>query len=310
MATLRAKYTRCTESELYAIAELAINNLDADLALFAAKKAKYTALFITGLQTLLTNAKALPSEEERNGMHQILKGQLPGLLAPVKQDFKDLQGYIRDAWPTEDPKPRYEQAGLVSYNKIGDNNWENVGTLNQNMTNFITDNTATLTAPGGMPAGFAAQVGTNFTAFKTVYDNFLVTRETSTAAAAKVTANNALFDAMMDFMEDGTEMVFNRDEANKKRYTFQSLKDIVSPPGSASLTVTVKKGDDTFAATGTVKIKKEGVAAIMAQINEGLAAYPNLDTGKYEGEVVVDGVTKTFTKEVNTGTDARITVVI
>jgi hypothetical protein len=311
MATeIRAKY-KCTEVELYAIAELLFNNLRADLARFVLKKAKYTTLFVDGLELLRTDAMALPDEEQRNGVHQVLKNQLPDLVNAVKDNFNDLKGYIRDAWPDEDPKPRYEAAGLVKYNAIGENNWENVAGLNEAMAQFIGDNTATLTTPGGMPATFPTKVTDDTTAFNDVYGPFLTSRETATATAAKLAANNTLHDAMMDVCKDGVEMVFRNDAEGQKRYTFTALKTIVSPPGSASLKVIVKNGADVLQPGKTVRIKKEGSPAITAITNEeGVALFENADPGVYEGEVDTGSGTVPFTKEVNTGTDARITVVI
>jgi len=311
MATeIKAKY-KSSEVEMYAIGELAFNNLTADLAPFAAKKAKYTAPFVTGLRGLRTDAMALPDEEQRNGVHQILKNQLPGVLTPVKDNFNDLKGYIRDAWPDEDPKPRYEAAGLVKYNAIGDDNWENVPGLNESMTQFITDNNATLDTPGGMPATFPTKVTNDATAFDNVYDPFMTSRETATATAAKVKANNKLYDAMAEVCKDGVEMVFRNDAEAQKRYTFAALKDLVSPPGASSLKIMVQNALNVPQPNLGVTIKKIGSAPITKQLDvNGIAVFTNAEPGKYEGTVDNNGTPVPFTKEVETGTDARITVTI
>ena len=205
---------------------------------------------------------ALPDEETRNATHQTLKSLLPGLTETCKDNFNDLKGYIRDGWPNENPTPRYEAAGLVEYNNIGKNNWENVKGMNDNMIEFIADNTAELTTPGGMPATFATKVDDDSTAFKDMYNPYLSSRETGTATAAKLKANNNLYDAVADFQKDGVEMVYRRDEAKQRRYMFSVLKDIVSPPGSASLKVTVKDALDVLVPDRDVKIKRPGEAAI------------------------------------------------
>ena len=295
---------------MYAIGKMGIDNLKADIALFAAKKAKYTLIFVNGLYDLRTAAMGLPDEEARNGVHQILKNQLPGLVTPVRDNFNDLKGYIRDGWPDEDPQPRYEAAGLVKYNNIGTNNWENVVGLNESMIQFIADNTATLTLPGGMVGTFAQKVQDDSDAFDAVYEPYLTSRETATARAAKITANNKLYEAVMDFFKDGVEMVFRNDAEAKKRYTFSALKDIVSPPGSASLKILGKTAADVLLANKPVTIKKEGSAAITSTLGvDGIKVFDNLDPGKYTGTIEVDGVLIPFKKEVDTGVDARVTVV-
>ncbi len=303
---IKAKY-RCTQQELYAIGKLAIDNLEADLADFFAKNGMYVAAYVTMLRNLRQAAIDLPDEEQRNGVHQVLKGLLPALVEPIKDNFNDLKSGIRKAWPTENPTPRYEQAGLVNYTNIGTDNWEHVEGLCEKMDEFVTTNAAALITPGAgmMPAGFAAKVTSDWGAFTPVYDNFMSSRETGTATAAKLTADNAFYDAMMLFMKDGVESVYRKDAAKQDRYTFSVLKNMVSPPGSAGLDVTVINADDTVAINQEVTIKKEGAPALKVNTGaNGVAPFDNVDPATYSG--LVKGIT--FVKDVNTGVRARITI--
>lgn len=310
MAELKAKYA-CTESELYAITEMAIDNLEADLPAFAAKKAKYTNAFVLDLRNMRQAAMDLPGEEQRNAVHETLGGLLPGLKDNCRDNFNDLQGYIRDAWPGENPKARYEAAGMRHDQKIGKNNWEEVVALNNSMVEFITANSATLIAPGGMPATFAAQVAADLAKFNDVYNPYMAARETGTATAAKLKANNDLYDACMSFFKDGVEMVFKRDADAQKRYIFTALKDIVSPPGSTSMSVTAKKADDNLWGEGiSIKIKAEGKPEMTAVTNaNSVAVFKNIDPSKYAGTVTTPNGVTNFNKTADTGVDARITVV-
>jgi len=310
MAEVKAKY-HCTQVELYAIENLAINNLQGNLALFTAESTNYDAALITTLRGLRTAAMELPNEEQRNAVHQTLENLLPDHVTLIKKDFNLLKQLIIDAWPNEEPKPRWEAAGLNNYNNIGERNWEEVVELNNLMTGFITNavNAGRLAAGGGMVAGYPAQVAANYTAFDVVYQPFLTSRETSTARAAKIKADNKLYEAGTKFRNFGVSVVFANDDENKKRYTFSSLKDIVSPPGSASMTVSAKRPDDTMVQDAVVNIKKEGEPAIVKNIVGGVAAiFANINPGDYAGTVVQSGVTTNFTKTVNTGVDSRITV--
>jgi hypothetical protein len=97
---------KCNEDELYAICEMAIGNLEKDLAAFVARSTNYTAGLVSALRLLLQNAKALPNEEQRSAQHEVLRGLLPQLVDEVKTDFRRLQSYIRDGWPGEIAKPR------------------------------------------------------------------------------------------------------------------------------------------------------------------------------------------------------------
>jgi len=310
---------RSTELELYAIAELGYNNLETDLAAFAAKNTKYDATFLAALRQTRTDAKALPDEEARDANHQILRNKLvKDFLPPVLDNFNDLKGYIKDGWPGEDPDPRYEAAGGTKYAKAAAKNWEYVVGLNDSMVKFITDNSATLDDPGGMPSTFAEKVGTDATNFATNYDLFMKARETGVARGEKVTANNLLYSQLMNVLEDGAERVFRNDAAKQKNYVFATLKDIVSPPGSASLRALVLREDDTPVEGASVTIRLQGAEALevvappitVITDAKGVALFESQDPGRYDGSATsADGtVTVDFTKEIDTGVKARVTV--
>lgn len=308
-----------TELELYAIAELGYNNLEEDLAAFAAKNTKYDATFLAALRQTRTDAKALPDEEARNVTHQVLRNKLvKDFLPPVLDNFNDLKGYIKDGWPNEDPEPRFEAAGGTKYAKAATKDWENVVGLNDSMKKFITDNAAILETPGGMPDSFADKVTADAANFSTNYDLFMKARETGVARGEKVTANNLLHSQMMDVFEDGAERVFRNDAAKQKNYVFATLKDIVSPPGSASLRALVLREDDTPVEGASVTIRLQGAEEIeivappitVVTDAEGVALFESADPGRYDGSATSgDGtVTVDFTKEIDTGVNARVTV--
>ena len=306
----------CTELELYAIAELGYNNLETDLTAFAAKKAKYTAAFLTALRATRTAAMALPDEEARNVNHQVLKNNLVTVfLPPILDNFNVLKGYIKDGWPSEKPEPRYEAAGGKKYAKAAGKNWESVVGLNTSMQQFIAAHSAKLTTPGGMPASFVTKVNDDAKDFNDNYELFMKARETGVARGEKITANNLLHKELMAVLEDGAERVWRANAEKRKNYIFDTLKSIVSPPGSASLKVIVIKGDDTVAPNVPVTIKQEGATLAtrsagitLSTDKDGVAFFEGADPGRYAGVVTVDGEKINFTKEIDTGVNARITV--
>src|SRR5437764_4856230 len=117
---------KCTEDALYEIARRVTASLKNDRLDFFAKSTNYTLAYVTGVEGLRTTAMSFPNEDQRDATHETLRNQLPKLVEPIKLNYRALQGYIRDAWPTEDPTPRYEEAGLLKYNAIGKSNWEAV----------------------------------------------------------------------------------------------------------------------------------------------------------------------------------------
>jgi hypothetical protein len=92
---------------------------------------------------------------------------------------------------------------------------------------------------------------------------------------------------------------------------FSVLKNIVSPSGSASLKVPAENGVNIPQPDKLVTIKKEGSAPIAVRTSvEGIAVFPNADPGRYEGTVDMgNGVVVPFVKEIDTGVNARVTVV-
>src|SRR4051812_40965674 len=101
---------KCSDDTAYEVSRRGIANLKTpgDLADFFARSTNYTLAYVTMVEGLRTTAMALPNEEQRNAVHEQARTELPGLLEPIKVNFRALQGYIRDAWPTSDPNPRYE----------------------------------------------------------------------------------------------------------------------------------------------------------------------------------------------------------
>jgi hypothetical protein len=303
---VRSRY-KCNEDELYAVCEIAIGNLEKDLAAFAAKSTNYTGGLIAALRLKLSDARGLPNEEQRNGKHEVLRGELPKLVQEVKRDFKSLQSYIRDGWPGEVAKPRYEAAGLNEYRSIASSNWEAVVTLNNSMKRFLADAAAAtkLTNPGGMIAGFDVQVQTNFDAFDDVYQKFMSSRETTSARNAKVAANNKIYNECMRFMKFGRESVFRHDRGFKKRYTWDVLKQLVTPDRGASLAVKVKRTDGSLMTNVEVQLKKEGEPLMKLKTDDkGVAKFEV--AGKCRlmiGDVVAE-------KNVRKGRRARMVVVI
>lgn len=311
MANVNPLYP-CTQYELYATADLLYSNLANDLDDFKAKNTKYKDTFVAAVRDRRKTAMDLPDEESRDEDHKTLLGKLKNeYLPPMLDNFNDLKGYIKNGWPDEDPNPRYDSAGQNEYDRASKFNWEVAAGLAKKTDKFVTDNNEILTTPGGMPETFPEKVATDKTNFDESYAKFKVARETGNATGEKIKANNIVYKDMQDILEDGYERVYRRNDTKKHEYTFKALKDIVSPPGGASLKVTVKREDDTLVAGADVTIKMAGEPAITVKTGpDGVAPFVHIDAADYAGSVVFNGVTTSFKKTVNVGVDARITIVV
>jgi len=310
MATqVKAKY-RGTQLAFYSIGETGWNNCKRRIAAFALKKAKYTIAFVDGKLAAIAAAKALPDEEQRNQFSEEDRVQLIPLRDDCAQNFLDVKGYIRDAFLPAEWKGKYEAAGGTKYEKAVADNWEFVDGMNEEMEAFISANSAVLTTPGGMPAGFAADVASDSDDYADKYLELKTSRQTGSSTAAKLTANNDCHDDLMEMFKDAVEMVYHKDAEAQKEFTYQVIKNIVSPPGAAGLDVKVLLPDNSLSAEGKVTIVNEGGVPKIVLLSAGNPApFNSIDSDKWDVKVEVPGFpTVNVTKEVNVGVRARVTV--
>lgn len=299
-----------TQQELYSISDTMNTNLGVNMAAFAAYKAgKYTALFLTALRGKRTAAMAFPDEDQRTSVFETLKVGTTDARIKCTNNFDDLRGFIDDGFSDELRKIKYEEAGGNFMRDALRNNWEKVVGLNLAMIDFIALYPAELGA-GFMPATFAAKVALDSGAFNTVYGQFKVARQTGVATGAKITANNLVDDDMKDLQRDAGRVY--RDDAEKlKLFTIGVIKDIVSPPGSASLKITCKQKVTNVPKQGLVITiqSRDGIAIEGTTDATGVVVFENIDPADYSVVIVVPGFPNIVkVKEVNTGVAARMEV--
>jgi hypothetical protein len=309
---IKPKY-KCSEDALYEITRRATVNLDEDRLDFFAKSTNYTALYVSGVEGLRTTAMALPNEDQRNATHEATRNLLPGLVESIKLNYRALQGYIRDGWPTEDPNPRYEEAGLLKYNAIGKANWEAVVGLQEMMLAFVAvaANLAKITTPGGMPAGFVAQLGTDYAPFDTSFTLFTATVDTTTARNAKVTANNTLTTECKKFMKFGREVVYPKNSGKKERYTWEIIEQQVDPGFSGMHVKAMNGALDVPVPSLNLSWKPEGKPAVDWTTGENGVGEKELEHGK--GKLTASGtgfLTQVLDFELEAGVKKRVNIVM
>jgi len=308
---IAAEY-KCTQQELYSISDTTYNNLEDNLSTFAAYKSKYDAGFVAALRARRKAAMDLPDVEARNTTSETLRLELSPLGDTCRSYFQTLKGYIKDAFPEDQQKTKYDAAGQKKYAAAANENWEELTGMNTAMNDFITNNMTVLTTKGFMPASFVTNVTAAIKAFADKYSEFKLARQTPPLTAKKITANNLLNKDVTDLCAEG-QLVYRNDAEMKKLFVFATIKDLVSPPGSASLKTAIKKsGANTVIPNAKVTIQAEGGVAMVAISGEdGTALHENIDPGTYNCTVEVEGMPPmNFIKEVNTGTAARKEVFI
>lgn len=316
---IRAEYP-CTGQELYSIGNTIYDNVKGNLAPFTALKAKYTEAYVDGLKAKIATAKGLPDEELRNAAFQTSGVLLKGLEDKCCENFQDLKNYIDDSYARGLRKIKYDAAGAPKYEAAKSGNHEQVAGLNADMIAFlIAENTTLLTNVDGdpnMPAGFKVQVMLDSENFDTEYADFKLARQTTLDTNAKIGANNDCFEEIMRACDDGVRVAAkSADPAGmRKLFTFKTVKDLVSPPGSASLKIMCKLAADGSALAGLMVAIQAAGGAILSRTTDatGAVLYEDIDPADYNVTITGTGIPEpiTFIKEVNTGTQARKEVLV
>ncbi|MGB4776048.1 MAG: carboxypeptidase-like regulatory domain-containing protein [Daejeonella sp.] len=296
-----------TQQELYSISDTVYLNLNNSLPAFAAYKSKYTPSFLDDLQARRMAAMNLPDEESRSSNPETLRLEMLNAGNQCLRNFQLLKGYIKDAFAEEHHAIQYKVAGQNKYAAASNNNWEELAGINQAMTSYMTNNLEVLKDKGYMPAAFAGTAQQACDLFNTIYTAYKGARQTGVNTSEKQKANNALYKDVMAICEDG-QLLFAKEAEKKKLFVFSAIKQIVSPPGSASFKLTLKKLDENTPVAGArVCIQENGGQAIelFTDVN-GVALFEHINPAVYKVKIEAEGIEVVdFVKEVNTGRASR-----
>ena len=246
-----------------------------------------------------------------SSQHETNRIDLEALAQTCEVNFQDLKTYIHDGWAKQYWKTKYDEAGMVDYTHALQKNWEYVVDMNKKMHDFIAANAAQL-ATGFMPATFAAQVDADRDAFDLKYTEFKNTRESGNATSAKISANNTLYAALQDLQNDA-HAAFRGDDAGMREFMIEVVKVLVSPPGSASLSMEfIEEGtNDPIAGVNVTIQSATGRAMVLVSNAEGKLDFTHINPDNYRVVIAPPGrPVINMTKEVNTGVSARMKVMV
>jgi hypothetical protein len=238
---LRPDYS-CTQQQLYAVGRAAWQNCNARLVDFTALKAKYTALFVTGKINAITAAENLPDNEQRVQAAALIRKQMSVKGEECRDKWQRLKLYIQEAFPANEIDTRLAAAGSSHYTAAVKENWDELKRLMIDGEQFITDNTAALSANDNMPAGFPLEFTTKKTEFETMYNDYVnASLNTEVQTQDKINANNAVYADLISMLKDG-QRIYKKDEALRKLFTFDQVLNDVAGAGQAGLKGTVTDG--------------------------------------------------------------------
>lgn len=297
----------CSMDALYEGCEQLSINMEEELAALGLFKAKYTSLFVENFRDRIAAAREIPDEEQRSTTHELQRLDLVYITDnSIRTALSSLRLYIRDAFADEAVRNvMLEDAGYREYATALNYNWDKLRTLMQKALAFVTLHEAALMANDNMPAGFKA----NLTLLRNTIDEkipvFLNEKENTTLGTQlKIEASNEIYKMAIKICEDG-QHVFDSNPAKRRQFVWESIMELVTPPGRAGLKFDVKaNGTNAPIAGATVIIQtpdKEPEQVVTDAAGKGV--FDNLAVGSYTGSVAKEGfepLSVTFT--ITTGT--------
>ena len=313
MSTLIADY-KFTQQTLYSIAETMYDSLSnpITLALFAAvKPGKYVPGIIADLQGRRQTAFDLPDSVQRDADHETDKIDLMKLRDNCDGNFQILKGYIHDGFDKSLWKTKYDEAGMVNYTAAEHSNWVSVVGMNKKMNDFIAKYPDELSA-GYMPLTFAGQVTVDGNKFDKRYNAFKSAKQTGTGTGDKLTADNIVY-ADLQGLQNDAHIVFRNNPEMLKLFVIEEVRKVVSPLGSASFKLElIEVGTNLPIGNADVVIQSATGVAIKGVTDvAGVVEFKNVDPDNYKVLIQINGKPDiNETKEVNTGVNARMKVMV
>lgn len=224
----------CTQQELYSVAKIGWKSFLENIISFAPFSTKYTPVYGTTMKAAVQSAKALPDEFARTSEHKSLRIELVALGNDCMIKWQQLASYIRDGFAKELHETKLSAAGHEYYEGASGKDWESVSGLMEDGKAFIAANTAVLTTPGGMPAGFDTDFDTARTAFEDKYEAFTdMEQDMQQATDDKINANNLVYSNLISMFEDG-QKIFRNNASLRDRFVFDTVLALISSGGGTT----------------------------------------------------------------------------
>lgn len=284
-----AKY-HCSQPDFYSAGRMVIRAAIRKQPELALVKPKYDLPYFNSLLTELAAAEALPDEDFRAAVVKAIKLECETAATKCLNTWQLLKGYIEDAEDFKGAmqKIALEAAGSKKYQAASGFDWESVTGLMASGIQFFTDNTAQLTANGNMPPVFIATFTNVAAAFQLALSYFQDQEELrEQETQAKITANNTLYDKIIQLCKDG-KRAFRNDEALREQFVWEKVLYIIRGAGIAGLRGSVtNQADATAIAGATITVVETGDTGLTDR--EGIYRITGVPYGSYTVQCTASG---------------------
>ena len=226
------------ENLLYAGTRRMWMNCRAQQDVFASKRARYNDTFIAARFAEILAAEQLPNDVQRTSAHETIRIDMVAQADVCCDEWQMLKLYTRHAFPKDQLETMYKEAGADLYSESSHLNWVSLKAMMLQGSEFIEKYKDLLLNDQNMPDTFQAQYQAEMETFIALYNDYNTARQdATTGAAAKVEANNTIYNACIAMALDGQQ--FFKNSPLKSQFSFDAVCSMISPAGASTAVITV-----------------------------------------------------------------------
>lgn len=240
---------KCSQAHLYLSCEEAIILIDTHINRLNMASPAFNATYVQDLKLQLQAARSLPSHQTRNEAHESARVDLVKATDDLIDSYELFQFHIDRAYPKDLREAKHEAAGKLHLAKAKRYAWDALESLITSAQYALAAFSADLLANNNMKPSYPNAFDGLVQAVRSAYLEFnAATRASTDGTNAKITANNAIYEAIQDALKLG-RIVFKRKPEIADKFHFDSLLDFVSGTSAAGLkgTITNQTNDEPIA---------------------------------------------------------------
>lgn len=214
----------CGEELLYRSAENGWDLAKLHLPPLTAFDPDYTDTFIADKVRMIRDAEAIMSIDERNSQGKRIRIRLMVSARLNRGNFLKLVRYIVKLFPADELDTYLSEVGHLLYPEAAKNNWDAMRNMLKAEKKFMNKYSSELAVkmPDTLQAQYARDVD-NFMTLLTAFER--IERQISDEAKAKVKANNAVYEALLNMCLDAQKALEGPDNKDlRKQFTFADIK--------------------------------------------------------------------------------------
>jgi hypothetical protein len=308
----------CAQPDLYLACRNGWQLCKRNLAVFAAKKPKYTDALIAENLEAINAADLLPDVNARYTDYDLARLAIDACNNEILANFDLLTSYINDAFEVSQLDIMYRAAGKAFVAKARKDDWSSVSSLLNAAIPFIEKYMATLettvltpSVKNNMPPAFLTEFKDLQARFNAAYEDLQHSDKTgANKTVEKIAANNAIYRNVMAMFKDA-QLIFSNDNALKDQFTFVNVLGMArgtKQAGIAGFVTDDETGNPLVGATIAIK----GTQKSTTSNDKGRFEIAPLLAGVCAVTVTAkDFVPQTFnTIEIKSGSMTRLNVVL